>query len=609
MTSVIRLETHHDVPFPREAVWAVLSDTDWVFRSLGLPPGKYAFEPLLEGGSRVTARATFSGLVVRWHEPPFEWRAPDFYRARRIFSNGPLKEGSLGVELRESGAGETRIVVTCELVPCGLGGKLLAQSVVRVVVQRRIRRIIAQLAGFLGGDKKTLWPKSAVHPVAEKLFQAKMAELSAVGQPGDLVHRLEKFLRQSPDAELSLIQPLAVARVWKTDQWEVLRLFLHATKCGLLDLRWRVLCPNCRSSRPPPIASLSQVSRAGRCAVCQADFEVRFDGSLELRFAVNPLVRPHDDREFCLPGPGSRRHVVSQTLLEPGQRRAWRLPELTRPLRLRSPQVKQPVTLRPDDAPARLFQPVIVCEPGQFLVRYEYGAVRDYAVQVLNPNPFPVLLALEEMEWGSEVLTAARVTNWQEFRELFPGEVVSSSEPMPVGCQVVLFTGLRGCTALYQSMGDAPGHAVVQNHFKVLAEVVRAHHGAVVKTMGDALMAVFSRVEEGLAAVGQMHERLPEASPNPSLSARLWLKSSLHAGPCLAANANGSLDFVGAAVNVAARMVECCQGGDLTVSDEVYQQAAMAEFLARAGKATEARELRIGGLEAGRKVWRVSLAA
>jgi len=212
------------------------------------------------------------------------------------------------------------------------------------------------------------------------------------------------------------------------------------------------------------------------------------------------------------------------------------------------------------------------------------------------------------MEWSTEVLTAAQAANWQEFRDLFPDEVVSSGEPIPVGCQVVLFTGLKGCTALYQSMGDAAGHAVVQNHFNLLREAVRVRHGAVVKTMGDGLMAVFSRVEDGLAAASQMHERLPQANPDPSLSARLRLKSSLHAGPCPAVNANGSLDFVGAAVNVAARMLEFCQGGDLAVSDEVYQQAAMAGFLAAVGKAPEARELKMAGLEASQKVWRVSLA-
>jgi len=609
MTSVICLESHEEVPFSREAVWAVLSDTEWVLSALGLPPGKYAFEPLREGGSHVTGRAKFHGLIVRWEELPFEWRAPEFYRGRRVFRNGLLKEGLLAVELRESGTARTRIMMTCELVPRGFWGKLFAQHVLRPVAQQRIMRIIAEVTAFLRGEKKTLWPKSAVHPVAEELFQAKLGELAAAGQPTDLVGRLEAFLRQSPDAELSLIPPLAVARVWKRDQWEVLRLFLHAAKCGLLELRWRVLCPRCRASWPPPIASLSQVARAGRCALCQVDFEAQFDRSLELRFAVNPLVRPVKHRKFCLAGPGSRRHVLSQTLLEAGQRKMWRLPELTWPLRLRSPQVKQPVTLRPEDAPAQVFQPVILCEPEQFLVRYEYGATREYAVQVLNPNPFPVLLALEEMEWSSDLLTAARVTNWQEFRDLFPGEVVSASEAIPVGCQVAVFTGLRGCTALYQSRGDAAGHAVVQKHFAVLKEAVRAHHGAVVKTMGDGLMAVFSQVQDGLAAIGQMHERLPEASPDPSLSARLWLKSSLHAGPCLAVNANGSLDFVGAAVNLAARMLECCQGGDLAVSDEVYQQAATREFIGRVGKAAEARELKMGGLEGAQKVWRVSLAA
>lgn len=89
--------------------------------------------------------------------------------------------------------------------------------------------------------------------------------------------------------------------------------------------------------------------------------------------------------------------------------------------------------------------------------------------------------------------------------------MISPSEEVTVGAQVVLFTDLRGSTAMYHDLGDAPAYARVRDHFAVLAEAVRAHHGAVVKTIGDAVMATFSRVDEALAAVRAMHRALDSA--------------------------------------------------------------------------------------------------
>jgi hypothetical protein len=72
---VIRLESQHELAFPREAVWPVLSRTDWLNRSLGLPAVDYRLEPRAEGGSQPTARARAFGQELRWLELPFEWCA------------------------------------------------------------------------------------------------------------------------------------------------------------------------------------------------------------------------------------------------------------------------------------------------------------------------------------------------------------------------------------------------------------------------------------------------------------------------------------------------------------------------------------------------------
>ena len=201
----------------------------------------------------------------------------------------------------------------------------------------------------------------------------------------------------------------------------------------------------------------------------------------------------------------------------------------------------------------------------------------------------------------------AKVPFWQEFRDLFDTEVISPHEQITVGSQIVLFTDLRGSTAMYNTVGDAPAYVVVRNHFFVLTQVIQGHHGAIVKTIGDAVMAVFSRVEEALAAVRDMHEKLPAANPNPSLSSRLELKSSLHIGPCLAVNANDKLDFFGTTINLAARMVGCCRGDDLTISDELYQRPETKKFLSHHRRPPEPAEVKFRGFDQPLKVWRIPM--
>ena len=68
-------------------------------------------------------------------------------------------------------------------------------------------------------------------------------------------------------------------------------------------------------------------------------------------------------------------------------------------------------------------------------------------------------VALEQIAWSDDILTAAAVTNWQVFRDLFAAEVVAPGEQITVGEQSLLFTDLRGSTAMYHDLGDARAYA------------------------------------------------------------------------------------------------------------------------------------------------------
>jgi adenylate cyclase len=598
---MIQFRSEHKLPFARELVWPVLSNTDWFNRALGLPAVQYEFQPRAEGGSSAIARARLAGLEIVWQELPFEWLEPEFYRVRRILQRGPFREAVIALELQPE-AGGTRAIIISEVLPRNSLGKLMAEKILFPKTRHDVHGIMRHVEEFLRGRKPVALPRLSVHAVHEVALRTGLDNLRRVGLPPKRIELLERLIRESADVELSHIRPFAIAKKWGLGRWDVLSLFLHATRCGLLDFRWEILCPNCRSSRNQLVHSLSEVSRTSHCDVCQIEFDAEFDKSVELKFAVNQAIRSREEQTFCLAGPGGKPHVISQLWLQPGQERLWKLPPLTRPLRLRSPQVKGSRTLDPEEF--RELRPEFIrTRASGFEIEYGRQHSADNSTRVHNPNPFSVVLSLDQVGWSEDILTAARVTNWQEFRDLFAHEVISPAEEITVGSQVVLFTDLRGSTAMYRSIGDARAYALVRDHFAILTEVVRNHHGTVVKTIGDAVMACFSRVDEALEAVRDMNRKLAD----DMRAVPLTLKASLHAGPCLAVNANDRLDFFGTTINLAARMVSCCQGGDLVVSDELYDRPEMREFLKQCNTRPEPSDVRFRGFNEPRRIWRVEL--
>jgi len=592
MPPLVKIEETVELPHPRAVVWPLLAKTDWINRAVGLPPVKYAVEPLPEGGSKVIARAKFFGLPLVWQEFPFEWTEPEFYSVRRIFHRGPFAEGVMGLRFRETKMG-CAIEVFAQFQPRNFFGAFLAQRIIGPKTMRDMCALIRHVSEHVAGQQRAVMPKLSQALANTTVLDAGLAKLRAEKLSAPLVGKLSELLTESADVELSHIRPFAVAKNWRADRWDVLKLFLHATRAGLLNLRWEVLCPNCRATRAPRTSSLADLARTAHCDVCNIRFDAEFDKSVELKFSVNPAVRPCDEQTFCLVGPGARPHLAAQICLEPNERREWILPMTTGELRVRSLQVKEISSL-----PAGEVE--IVCAPEKFEFKNP-----DATFSVFNPNPFPMQVALESGACDDEILTAARVTNWQEFRDLFSTEVISPTEQVVVGSQVILFTDLRGSTAMYSRIGDAPAYALVRDHFKILHHAVAANHGGVVKTIGDSVMAVFSNLPEAFAAARAMHEQLGKM--NSSQKVRLQLKSALHVGPCLAVNANDKLDFFGSVVNLAARLVERSEGGELVVADEIFQREETQKFLREIRLTAVADKQQFTGFPELIRIWRIAL--
>ncbi len=596
--SPVKTEATFEIPFPVAEVWPVLSKTDWLNRSAGLPPVSYEVAPLPEGGVRVFAKARFYGIRFQWEEKPFEWREPEFYRVERCFAAGPIHRIVGGMDFRESD-GKTRMRTFCEIYPASKLGSSLARLVLAPQATSGMGAIADHVTGFLRGRERAHFPnltRTALNESAMSAAAGRLRESDPTPRGRELSARLEELVREAPDVELTRIRPFMLAKKWNEDRWEVLRIFLLATRAGLLDLSWEVLCPNCRTTRAPRANELSHLKNTAHCEVCQIKFDAEFDKSVELKFTVNPAIKICDESTFCLAGPGSKPHVIAQRIVGPKGSAELPVPGHLAGVRIRSPQIA-------DVVQGRALKDRLICHKEGFAVESREESWGG-KLEIYNPNSFPVLLQLERSEWSEDILTAACVTNLQEFRDLFSHQVVSPAEQVVVGQQVILFTDLRGSTAMYCGIGDAPAYALVRDHFAVLRRVIQEHRGAIVKTIGDAVMAVFTDPRDALQAVRKMHLELGQVFAQPG-GPLLKLKSGLHLGPCLAVNANERLDYFGTTVNLAARLVDCCQGGDLVLSNEFYRRNETESFLRANNLGADPAEMQFRGFTAPNRVWRI----
>jgi class 3 adenylate cyclase len=320
-----------------------------------------------------------------------------------------------------------------------------------------------------------------------------------------------------------------------------------------------------------------------------------------LRFRPNAAVRRVEAPSFCIGSPQWTPHIVAQQLLPCGEKRELNIPLELGNYRLRTLELRgsQDVTVTPEGETSAQ---ITLSENGW---NQEPLRVRErFSLSLNNETDVEQLLILERMEWSDQATTAAEVTSLQMFRDLFATEALRPGEQISVGTLTILFTDLRHSTQLYREIGDATAFGRVMSHFDVVKKVIAEHDGAIVKTIGDAVMGVFRSAADGLRAMLQVQEIL--ASPADG-RIPLTLKAGLHTGPCIAVTLNDRLDYFGSTVNLAARLECLSSGSDVIISRSVYEDAKVQEVIESEGLSAEEFDMSLKGFDDERfELWRVS---
>ncbi|HEY0384871.1 MAG TPA: DUF5939 domain-containing protein, partial [Pyrinomonadaceae bacterium] len=565
----------YDLQASPEELWPLVADTNRFNRDAGVP----AVEVQTTPGSRLTnarrrLRLFIFGLAVEWEEQPFEWIRPFRFGVVRRYTKGPVAEVRVQAELQPMESGGTRLVYQCWAQAKNLLGRIAIPGQIGLLSKRKFAAAFRRYDQQLLKGKPPLYTKAVADfaPGGRARLAALSEKLVTQGAPREIVERLADAIENADDLTLARIRSHALADYWGFERRAVLELCLWATRVGLLDLQWDLLCPHCRGSVESS-NTLTGIQTKVYCESCNVDFNVSFDNSVELTFRPNSAIRQVEGRSFCVGGPQMTPHIVVQQLLPPDTERELSLQLEAGRYRLRSLELPGEQFLLA--TPGGESELTLRASP-QGWPEVERRLSTASSVCFKNATESDQLFILERTAWSDQAATAAEVTALQVFRDLFSNEALRPGEQISVGSLTVLFTDLKGSTQLYREIGDAPAFGTVMNHFDVLRASIAEEDGALVKTIGDAVMAVFRRPAGALRSILKAQGRLSQ--PPPGMRP-LLLKVGIHYGPCIAVTLNGRLDYFGCTVNMAARLEGLSSGGDVVVSSAVYADPEVAEMI------------------------------
>ncbi|MEK6751067.1 MAG: DUF5939 domain-containing protein [Chloroflexota bacterium] len=552
-----------------EALWPLVSDTNRFNRDTGLPPIQFLG---INNGVKLVKFKT-PVIQVEWEEEPFEWTYPYRFGVLRRYRKGPLAEMRVDCRLERLPSSGTRLTYETWVKPKNILGNLGIPLAIGIVSAKRFGDTFQQYdrVASNGGPAWSISTGRNLTPAGHNKFKVLRERLEAQGANAESLERLYDFFHRADDLSIQRMRPYALADGWQLPRRTVLETFLRATRAGMLDMYWDLLCPECRGVAEDH-AHLGDVQGTAHCNTCRIDFNANFDHNVEVIFRPNPSIRAVDSAvEFCVGSPQRQLHKAFSLIVPPREE-----------LPISTMLEEGRYTLHTSESPGA--QILLASKNGAEKIELRASSKGwDSGVTELGLTPYIRLInetdqvqifELERTTWSDQAATAADVTILQVFRDLFSSEVLRPGQEISVGSTTLMFTDLRNSTKLYREIGDAPAFGRVREHFEILEQAIVAEGGSIVKTMGDSVMAAFRSPVSAVKAIWDVQKQL-SARGEPLLS----IKAGIHYGPCIVVNLNDRLDYFGSTVNIAARLPNFSVGGEVILSEPIRNDPEALAFL------------------------------
>ncbi len=582
-----------DLAVSAQELWPYVMDTSRFNRAMGLNRMEFREEAGVRYGSGLNA-----GMRQEWIELPWDWVAGRMLAQVREYTRGLAWFVRSRYVLESLGEHRVRFHVYFGWIPRGVVGR----TVIRLGFpgfEGRYRKVLAELEKHIQDRRPDSSPYRAPAPELTPDASLRVTKLGEelAARPGvsrEVAMRLCEYVRTGDDMDLHRIQVRPLARNWGVDFNQLLLACLHATRIGLLSLSWDVICPHCRGVRKEA-GTLGDLPTRATCEVCDIEFESDGEQAIEVTFHVHPSVREVPKLTFCSAEPATKPHIELQFALPPGTARTL-----------------------PTALPVGLYRRRLRSAGGHLLLEVAanadqhemtWRASSDDAAARLAPAPVVRLdndsdetrtFVIEEVAWSDDALRPGELFNLQDFRDLFSEESLAAELKLSVGEQTIFFTDMIGSTRFYEKTGDAGAFKEVRRHFREVYEEVRRHHGAVVKTIGDAVMASFSSPLDALRSAAAIHQRFDGKRSDSHVRLRI----SINSGPCIAVNLNSSIDYFGRTVNLAAKLQALVEAGQIVFPRTMLSAPGIQAFIDEQKATLEPLELQNKALDAPVPVYR-----
>ncbi|MBX3498139.1 MAG: adenylate/guanylate cyclase domain-containing protein [Alphaproteobacteria bacterium] len=437
------------------------------------------------------------------------------------------------------------------------------------------------------------------------------------------VAAIERLVREAPDRALCRVNALAFAQQNALDEERVIAAFLHAARAGIFELSWNVLCPGCGGVLGANTSLKTVKPEAYNCALCAEGYEPTLDEMVEVTFTVSPRVRriaAHDAENLSFHDYNTQLFFSSG--LEPPEESIWE--KITLETIELPPGEKALVSVQLPPLFIIVFEPV--SHAAHFIdVKGEPTTERRTLSIVYNNvsaptgttemRPGPVRISFDNrtnrralpgiwiadhdlhhmMQQRRPFVTAKRLLTNQTFRDIYRTDTLDVDQRLKITSLTFLFTDLKGSTELYERVGDLVAFDLVRSHFNLLHEIVASEAGAVVKTIGDAVMATFPTPDRAMAAALRMRDAMRDLNQQRG-SEDMLLKIGIHEGPCLAVTLNERQDYFGQTVNIAARVQGLADSRAIFTTTPVVEHPETAAILAAKGHKPVSQQRSLRGI-------------
>ena len=442
----------------------------------------------------------------------------------------------------------------------------------------------------------------------------------------NIVDAIERLVHEAPDRKLCRVNAVAFAASEGLDEEEAIDGFLHAARLGLFDMSWNVLCPGCGGVLDANTSLKTVQSEEYTCALCAAGYEPTLDEMVEVTFTVSPRIRrieahnphnlppleyfrqiywgsgvdlPEEDFEAKVDA------IILESLeLAPGERAVISLQLPAEFVIIFEPVTHAAQFLDVKGEPTRERQNLslvfdrghrhhetIDLRPGPLHISLEnHTEVRVLPSVCLANDALHALLGRRR-----PFLTAKRLLSNQTFRDIYRTDTIDVDQRLKITSLTFLFTDLRGSTELYERVGDLAAFDLVRLHFGILNEIVRSEAGAVVKTIGDAVMATFPTPDRAVVAAMRMREAMLKLNADRG-GEDLLLKIGIHEGPCIAVNLNERQDYFGQTVNIASRVQHLATSREIFATGSVLEYPRASDLLAERGLTPMSHNVMLRGI-------------